>query len=181
MRRCVSTEEAQNILWHCHNSPYEGHYSGERIIAKILQLDFCWLSLFKGSHEHNQNCNNCKRARGISKKNEMLLPSILEVQVFDCWGIDFVGPFPPSCTNNYILVAVDYISKWFKAIATPKVDRNTIVKFLKRNIFSHFRTPQVLINDGESHLCKSQLAKALKHYEVKHKVIFPYHPQTNGQ
>jgi len=48
----------------------------------------------------------------MSKRNEMPLQSILEVEVFDCWGIDFVGPFPSSYSNEYILVAVDYVSKW---------------------------------------------------------------------
>ncbi|XP_052736729.1 uncharacterized protein LOC128197917, partial [Vigna angularis] len=101
--------------------------------------------------------------------------------VFDCWGIDFVGPFPPSFNNEYILVAVDYVSKWVEALACPKNDASTVIKFLKRQIFSRFGTPRVLISDGGSHFCNYQLEKVLKHYGVKHKVAAPYHPQTNGQ
>ncbi|GAU39930.1 hypothetical protein TSUD_275300 [Trifolium subterraneum] len=111
----------------------------------------------------------------------MPLQSILEVEVFDCWGIDFVGPFPSSFSNEYILVAVDYVSKWVEAIASPNADGKTVIKFLKKNIFTRFGTPRVLISDGGSHFCNSQLAKALEHYVVKHKVASPYHPQTNGQ
>ena len=111
----------------------------------------------------------------------MPLQGILEVEVLDCWGIDFVGPFPPSFNNEYILVAVDYVSKWVEALACPKNDANTVIKFLKRQIFSRFGTPRVLISDGGSHFCNAQLAKVLKHYGVKHKVAAPYHPQTNGQ
>ena len=55
--------------------------------------------------------------------------------MFDCWGIDFVGPFPSSCGNEYILVAIDYVSKWVEAVATPYNDAKTVVKFLKKNIF----------------------------------------------
>jgi hypothetical protein len=66
----------------------------------------------------------------------MPLQSILEVEVFDCWGIDFVGPFPSSYSSEYILVAVDYVSKWVEAIASPKADSKTVVKFLKKNIFT---------------------------------------------
>jgi hypothetical protein len=117
----------------------------------------------------------------MSKWNEMPLQSILEVEVFDCWGIDFVGPFPSPYSNEYILVAVDYVSKWVEAIASPKADSKTVVKFLKKNIFTRFGTPRVLISDGGSHFCNTQLAKALDHYGVKHKVASPYHPQTNGQ
>jgi hypothetical protein len=111
----------------------------------------------------------------------MPLQNIHVVEVFDCWGIDFVGPFPSSFSNEYILVAVDYVSKWVEAIASPKADGKTVVKFLKKNIFTRFGTPRVLISDGGSHFCNSQLAKALEHYGVKHKVASPYHPQTNGQ
>jgi len=78
-------------------------------------------------------------------------------------------------------VAVDYVSKWVEAIASPKADSKTVIKFLKKNIFNRFGTPWVLISDGGSHFCNSQLAKALEHYGVKYKVASPYHPQTNGQ
>ncbi|XP_019427150.1 PREDICTED: uncharacterized protein LOC109335471 [Lupinus angustifolius] len=92
-----------------------------------------------------------------------------------------MGPFPPSCSQVYILGAVDYVSKWLEAVASQKDDAKTMVKFLKRNIFSRVGTPRVLISDGGSHFCNSQLEKVLHHYGVRHKVASPYHPQTNGQ
>nr|KYP59982.1 Pol polyprotein [Cajanus cajan] len=110
----------------------------------------------------------------------MPLQNMQEVEVFDCWGIDFVGPLPSSFTNEYILVAVDYVSKRVEAIATPKADGKTVVKFLKKHIFSRFGTPRVLISDEGSHFCNAQLERALEHYEVHHKVATAYHPQTNG-
>ncbi|CAJ2671898.1 uncharacterized protein LOC123891769 [Trifolium pratense] len=181
LRRCVTTEEATSILWHCHNSPYGGHYNGERTAAKVLQSGFFWPTLFKDAYQHAQKCDKCQMTGGISKRNEMPLQNILVVEVFDCWGIDFVGPFPSSFSNEYILVAVDYVSKWVEAIASPKADGKTVIKFLKKNIFTRFGTPRVLISDGGSHFCNSQLEKALENYGVRHKVASPYHPQTNGQ
>ena len=63
--------------------------------------------------------------------------------------------------NEYILVAVDYASKWVEAVAAPKNDAKTVVKFLKKNIFAWFGVPRVLISDGGSHFCNSQLQKVL--------------------
>ena len=111
----------------------------------------------------------------------MPLQNIIEVEVFDCWGTDFVGPLLSSYGNEYILVVVDYVSKWVEAIANLKNDVKTVVKFLKKNIFSHFGVPRALISDGGSHFCNVQLQKVLGHYNVTHNVASPYHPQTNGQ
>ena len=101
---------------------------------------------------------------------------MLEIEVFDCWGIDFVGPFPSSFSNEYILVAVDYVSKWVEAVTCPRAEDKTVIKFLKKNIFSRFGTPRVLISDGGSHFCNAPLKKVLENYCVKHKVATPYHP-----
>ena len=84
----------------------------------------------------------------ISIRHEMPLQGILVVKLFDIWGIDFMGPFPVSFGNIYILLAVDYVSKWVEAVACPKNDANTIVRFLQRNILSRFRTPRTIISYG---------------------------------
>jgi len=71
----------------------------------------------------------------------MPLNKILEVEIFDVWGIDFIGPFPFSRGNKYILLAVDYVLKWVEAIALPTNDAMVVDAFVKRNIFSRFGTP----------------------------------------
>ena len=72
----------------------------------------------------------------INRRNEMPPQGILVVQIFDVWGIDFMRPFLPSFGNLYILLAVDYVSKWDEAIAYPKNDANTIMGLIQRNILS---------------------------------------------
>jgi len=68
-----------------------------------------------------------------------------------------MGPLPFSYGNEYTLVVFDYVSKWVEAVATPKNDAKTIIKFLKKNIISHFGVPKVLISDGGSHFCNTPL------------------------
>ncbi|XP_072074101.1 uncharacterized protein [Arachis hypogaea] len=93
----------------------------------------------------------------------------------------FMGPFPPSHSFKYILVVVEYISKWVEAIATTTCDANIVLQFLKKYIFTRFGVPKGLISDGGSHFCNKQLDMLLHRYGVTHKVATPYHPQTNGQ
>jgi len=76
----------------------------------------------------------------ISRRDMMPLNLILEVEIFDVWGIDFMGPFSSSFGNQYILVVVDYISKWVKTVPT-KTNNDNVVKFLKKNMISRFGTP----------------------------------------
>ena len=147
----------------------------------MLQSGFYWPTLFKDAHEHVQKCDSCQRTGAITRRHEMSLQNIQEIEVFDCWGIDFIGPLPSSFSNEYILLAVEYVSRWVEAVATQKVDAKIVIKFLKRNIFTRFGTPRVLKSDGGSHFCNAQLQKVLEHYGVRHKVATSYHPQTNGQ
>ncbi|GJU93427.1 reverse transcriptase domain-containing protein [Tanacetum coccineum] len=101
-------------------------------------------------------------------------------EIFDVWGIDFMGPFPSSHGNKYILVAVDYLSKWVEAKALPTNDARVVVKFLK-SLFARFRTPRAIISDRGTHFCNDQFAKVMSKYGVTHRLATAYHPQTSGQ
>ncbi|CAN6716058.1 unnamed protein product [Malus baccata var. baccata] len=106
---------------------------------------------------------------------------ILSVEIFDVWGIDFMGHFPSSHGFLYILLAMDYVSKWVEAKATRTNDSKVVTDFVKSNIFARFGMPQVLISDGGSHFCNRTIEALLKKYNVTHRVSTPYHPQTSGQ
>ena len=92
-----------------------------------------------------------------------------------------MGPFPVSFGNIYILLAVDYVSKWVEAAACQKNDANTIVGFLQRNILSRFGTPITIISDGGSHFENKVFDKLMSRYGSKHIMSLAYYPQTNGQ
>ncbi|RVW58133.1 Retrovirus-related Pol polyprotein from transposon 17.6 [Vitis vinifera] len=117
----------------------------------------------------------------LTRRNMMPLNPILIVDVFDVWGIDFMGPFPMSFGHSYILVGVDYVSKWVEAIPCRSNDHKVVLKFLKENIFARFGVPKAIISDGGTHFCNKPFETLLAKYGVKHKVATPYHPQTSGQ
>ena len=92
-----------------------------------------------------------------------------------------MGPFPSSFGYSYILVGVDYVSKWVEAMACRANDHKVVLKFLRENIFSRFGVPRAIISDGGKHFCNKPFEALLAKYGVKHKVATPYHPQTSGQ
>ncbi|GJR22558.1 reverse transcriptase domain-containing protein [Tanacetum coccineum] len=106
--------------------------------------------------------------------------SIQVYEIFDVWGIDFMGPFPSSKGNKYILVVVDYLSKWVEAKALPTNDARVVYKFLK-SLFARFGAPRAIINDRGTHFCNDQFAKVMLKYGVTHRLSTAYHPQTSGQ
>lgn len=92
-----------------------------------------------------------------------------------------MGTFPPSFSNLYILVAVDYVSKWVEAAALPTNDSKVVMNFLQNNIFTRFGNPRAIINDEGKHFCKIHLTAFLAKYRVTHKIATRHHPQTSGQ
>ncbi|KAK8957227.1 hypothetical protein KSP39_PZI000978 [Platanthera zijinensis] len=180
VRRCVSHEEGAEILKHCHEGPAGGHYKANRTARKVLEAGFYWPSIFKDAHAHVSRCEQCQRSGNISRRDEMPLNLFIEIEVFDLWGIDFVGPLPTSFGNKYILVAVDYVSRWAEAQALPTNDARVVTRFLKQ-LFSRFGAPRAIVSDRGTHFCNAQFAKVLSKYGVTHRLATPYHPQTSGQ
>ena len=104
-----------------------------------------------------KSCDRWQRLRKLTCKNMMPLNPILIVDLFYVWAIDFMGPFLMSFSYSYILVGVDYVSKWVE------------------NIFSRFGVPKAIISDGGTHFCNKPFETILGKYGVKHKVATPYH------
>ncbi|CAA7040709.1 unnamed protein product [Microthlaspi erraticum] len=181
-RRCIAEEDVQGVLEHCHGSAYGGHFATFKTATKVLQSGLWWPTLFKDAASFITKCDPCQRKGSITKRDEMPLNPILEVEIFDVWGIDFMGPFKPASNgHNYILVAVDYVSKWIEAIPCPACDAKVVIKLFRTIIFPRYGIPRVVISDGGSHFINKVFEKLMKSYGVKHKVATPYHPQTSGQ
>ncbi|GJW15668.1 reverse transcriptase domain-containing protein [Tanacetum coccineum] len=151
IRRCVSGQEALDILKACHSGPTGGHYGANYTARKIFDSGFYWPTIYKDAHDFVTRCDICQRQGKITQRDEMPQNSIQVCEIFDIWGIDFMGPFPSSRGNKYILVAVDYLSKWVEAKALPTNDARVVCKFLK-TLFSRFGAPRAIISDRDCQL-----------------------------
>ncbi|GKB25614.1 reverse transcriptase domain-containing protein [Tanacetum coccineum] len=152
IRRCVHGQEAVDILMTCHNGPIGGHHGANYTAKKVFDSGFCWLTIYRNAHD----------------------------MIFDIWGIDFMGLFLSSRGNKYILVAIDYLSKWVEAKVLTTNDARVVVKILK-SLFAQFGTHRAIISDGGTHFYNDQFAKVMLKYGVTHHLSTAYHPQTSGQ
>nr|GEZ31199.1 reverse transcriptase domain-containing protein [Tanacetum cinerariifolium] len=173
-------KEAIEILNACHSGPTGGHYGANYTAKKVFDSGFYWPTIYKDAFELVKHCDSCQRLGKISQKDEMPQNSIQVCEIFDVWGIDFMGPFPSSKGNKYILVAVDYLSKWVEAKVLPTNDALVVVKILK-SLFSRFGTPKAIISDRGTHFCNDQFSRVMSKYGVTHRLSTAYHPQTRGQ
>ncbi|GKC62056.1 reverse transcriptase domain-containing protein [Tanacetum coccineum] len=173
-------QEAIDILTACHNGPTGGHYGANYTAKKVFDSGFYWPTIYKDAHDLVTQCDTCQRQGKISQHDEMPQNSIQVCEIFDVWGIDFMGPFPSSRGNKFILVAIDYLSKWVEAKALPINDAQVVCKFLK-SLFARFGAPRAIISDRGTHFCNDQFAKVMLKYGVTHRLSTAYHPQTSGQ
>ncbi|GJW91925.1 reverse transcriptase domain-containing protein [Tanacetum coccineum] len=180
MRRCVAGSEILVILAHCHSGPTGGHHSASVTGQKVYEAGFYWPSIFRDAKDYVTKCDACQKSGNISSRNKMPQNNIQVCEVFAIWGLDFMGPFPDSRGNKYILVALDTCLNGLKHQALLQMKLVVVVKFLK-GLFSRFGVPKALISDKGAHFCNSQLEKDLLRYGVTHRISTAYHPQNNGQ
>jgi hypothetical protein len=106
----------------------------------------------------------------------MPLTSNLQIDIFDVWGIDFMGPFPNSEGYEYILVVINYVSKWVEALPCQAVDAMHSKKMFHEVIFPRYGVPRIVISDGGSHFIDQTFLTAPSKVGVDHQITTPYHP-----
>ncbi|GJV21946.1 reverse transcriptase domain-containing protein [Tanacetum coccineum] len=164
----------------CHNGPIGGHHGPNYTAKMVFDSNFYWPTIYRDAHDLVKSCDSYQRHGKISQKDEMPQNAIQVCEIFNVWGIDFMGPFSSSRWNKYILVVVDYLSKWVEAKALPTNDARVVVKILK-SLFARFGAPRAIISDRGTHFCNDQFARVMLKYGVTQRLATAYHPQTSGQ
>nr|GEY63215.1 reverse transcriptase domain-containing protein [Tanacetum cinerariifolium] len=116
--------------------PNWGHYGPSTTTKKVFDAGFYWPTIFKEAHILVQNCDACQCSGSLSQRDEMPQNNIQVNEIFDIWGTNFMGPFPKYNKSEYILVVIDYVSKWAEAEALPTNDARVVINFLKKAFLS---------------------------------------------
>ncbi|GJW11055.1 reverse transcriptase domain-containing protein [Tanacetum coccineum] len=114
IRRCVFGQEAHDILMACHNGPTGGHHGANYMAMKVFDAGFYWPTIYRDAHDLVTRCDACQRQGKISQRDEVPQNAIQVCEIFDVWGIDFMGPFPYSdrgthfCNDQFAKVMLKY-------------------------------------------------------------------------
>jgi len=157
-----------------HDDPTGGHLSASMMIAKLRQK-YYWPNMAKDVEAYVKTCYPCQRRGRPQTHNE--LHGIIAEAPFERVGIDFVGPLPEITEGNrYIIVAVDYFTKWPEAKATRRADARTVVKFLYEEIICRHGPPIHLHSDRETHFVNQLVEGLAEKFRMRHHRLTPYRP-----
>nr|GEV82999.1 reverse transcriptase domain-containing protein [Tanacetum cinerariifolium] len=159
IRQCVASQEAIDILKACHSGPTGCHHGPNYTARKVFDSGFYWPTIYRDAQKFVKKCDVCQRQGKITQKDEMPQNSIQVCEIFNVWGIDFMGPFPSSRGNKYILVAVDYYSKWVEAKALPTDDARVMQKY---GVTHRLSTPYHLQTSGQVEVSNCGLKRILE-------------------
>ena len=176
--RVIRTFEMEPVLYMMHNSPTAGHFSVDIMFEKIRSR-YYWPQMYENIREYVKSCDACQR-RGKAKTRQELHPIPTHSPFYQI-GIDFVGPLPRTNRGNrYIIVAMDYFTKWPEARPVPTNTSKDAEQFIYEEIICQHGCPQIILSDRGTHFKNELLEKLTARFEIKHLFSTPYHPQTNG-
>jgi hypothetical protein len=137
--------------------------------------------MYEDTKNFIQRCISCQKHENINTRDAMPLTNNLQIELFDVWRINYMGPFLKSKNCEYILVAVDYVSKWVEAMPRKNADARHSKKMFEEIIFPRFGMLRMVISDGGTRFTDRKFHLYLKDHGIRHNVATPYHPQTSGQ
>ncbi|KAL8103719.1 hypothetical protein AgCh_028066 [Apium graveolens] len=179
--KCVSPEEGKYCLEEVHEGICGDHMSAKDLAHKIIRQGYYWPTIHQDAIEFVKKCKECQLFSNVSRISPVLPSSVLSPISFHVWGIDIMGPFSRAKGDlRYLLVLMDYMTKWVEAKAMRIINQQDCIKFMD-NILMRFRIPRILVLDNGPQFIGSEFESYLQERGIKHKKSSVAYPQGNGQ
>ncbi|RDY06720.1 Retrovirus-related Pol polyprotein, partial [Mucuna pruriens] len=178
----VDGKEVEEILEEVHEGAFGTHASEPNMVRKILRSEYYWAKMEANCCEQVKRCHKCQ----IYADNIQVPPAPLNVLLapwpFDMWGIDVIGPINPKASNghHFILVAIDYFTKWVGVPSYPSVTKKVVIKFIKSNIIYRYGIPSRIIMDNGTNLNNKMMVELCEQFKINRHNSTAYRPKANG-
>ncbi|XP_009389876.1 uncharacterized protein LOC103976409 [Musa acuminata AAA Group] len=178
--RCLEPDEAQTVLAEIHEGICEEHIGGRTLAHKILRQGYYWPTMCRDATTHVQRCTSCQEHARTPQLPAVPLTPIDCAWPFAQWGLDLLGPFPPVAgQRRYIVVGVDYFTKWVEVEPLATITARQIEKFVWRNLITRFGLPKTIITDNGPQFASQGFQEFCAKHGIRLKYSSVAHPQTN--
>ncbi|KAL2241045.1 UNVERIFIED_CONTAM: Retrovirus-related Pol polyprotein from transposon [Sesamum indicum] len=178
----VETNMARYVLREIHEGSCGNHFGARSLALKVTRQGYFWPTLMKDSKEFVRKCEKCQKFASQIHTHAIPMTPVLVTCPFDQWGIDILGSFPLGrAQKKFIIVAVEYFSKWVEAEAVSKITEREVINFIWKNIVCRFGILRVLIFDNGTQFQGRQITAWLQELKIQQNFTAVGHPQANGQ
>ncbi|GAU32556.1 hypothetical protein TSUD_218140 [Trifolium subterraneum] len=180
--KCADETTADYILHEIHEGINSQHLGGRSLARKALRAGYYWPTMQQDAKEHVKKYDKCQRHGDMHLAPPHELKSLSSSWPFAWWGMDILGPFTRGNLQcRYLIVGVDYFTKWVEAEPLPEITSFRILRFFKRDILCRFGIPQAVVTDNGTQFTDKTFRGFLAKINTKHHFTSVEHPQTNGQ
>ncbi|CAJ2677241.1 unnamed protein product [Trifolium pratense] len=180
--KCVDEETVDYILREVHEGINAQHLGGRSLARKALRAGYYWPTMQQDAKDHVKKCDKCQRHGDMHLAPPHELKSLSSPWPFAWWGMDILGPFTKGLhQNKFLIVAVDYFTKWVEAEPLSDITSFRILRFFKRDVLCRFGIPQAVVTDNGTQFTDKGFQDFLAALGTKQHFTSVEHPQTNGQ
>ncbi len=168
-----------SILHHYHANPWSGHVGIYKTYKRIHDVAF-WPGMWTDIKHHVKKCVKCQTLKGENQKPVGKLQQTTTTRPNEMLGVDIMGPMPRSTQQNeYLLVFVDYYSRWVEIFPMRNAKAETVALVLRREILTRWGVPDFILSDRGTQFVSSLFRELCQKWSIKPKLTTSYHPQTN--
>jgi len=180
--RCVNANEAEHILMEVHEGSFGTYANGHAISRKILRAGYYWITMENDCCVHVRKCHKCQTFADNVIAPPIPLNMLSAPWSFLMWGINVIGAIKPKALNGhcFILVAIDYFTKWVEAASYANMTRNVVVRFIKKDIICRYKLPRKIFNNNATNLNNKMMKEMCEDFKIQHHNSTPYRPKMNG-
>ncbi|XP_016164307.1 uncharacterized protein LOC107606801 [Arachis ipaensis] len=180
--KCLRPDQTEYVLREVHEGCCGHHIGGKALARKLIKAGYYWPSMMADSKEFVRRCKRCQENSNFHKAPATKLSLLTASRPFSQWGIDLLGPFPVGPAQvKYLIVAIDYYTKWVEAEPLASISSANCRKFMWRHVIARFEIPEVIISDNGTQFTDKKFGKFLAGLGIKQKFSSVEHPQTNRQ
>jgi hypothetical protein len=179
--KCLSRTEGQKLMKEIHAGLCGAHIGSRTLLGKVFRQGFYWPKAASDAAELEQKCENCQRCARDQKQPSSLTQLIQTTWPLQRWGLDLLGPLTMAQGNlKYVVVAVEYFSKWIEAKPLATITSATIQKFFLQNIVCHFGVPKAITVDNGTQFDAETFKTFCSQIGTKIHFASVRHPESNG-